>query len=256
MTLTAVVTDPATHARAVGLDPARLPRHAALIMDGNGRWARRRGWERFLGHRRGTDTVRAITTECVKLGIARLTLYAFSSENWSRPRHEVECLMDLLAEFLRHELPTMQEHGVRLQAIGRLDQLPARVRHELDAALAATAANPGTVLCLALSYGGRDELVDAVRHLAARAARGEIDPAAIDAEAVQGALYAPEAADVDVVIRTAGERRISNFLPWQAAYAEFVDHPALWPDFTLQHFRDCLREFAQRERRFGGVPAT
>lgn len=254
MTLTASRVDPSLHARSLGLDPARLPRHAALIMDGNGRWARRRGWERFLGHRRGASTVREITTACVKLGIPRLTLYAFSSENWCRPPAEVDCLMDLLAEFLRDELPAMQENGVRLQAIGRLEQLPERVRRELDASLAATAANSGLVLCMALSYGGRDELVDAVRHLATRAAHGEIDPASIDAEAVQGALYAPEAADVDVVIRTAGERRISNFLPWQAAYAEFVDHPALWPDFSLTDFHDCLREYARRERRFGGVP--
>lgn len=249
----AIATDPAVHARAIGLDPARLPRHAALIMDGNGRWARKRGWERFLGHRRGADTVRAVTTECVKLGIGRLTLYAFSSENWRRPRREVEYLMDLLAEFLRGELPTMQENGVRLQAIGRLDRLPERVRRELDADIAATAGNPGTVLSLALSYGGRDELVDAMRCIAARAARGEIDPALIDADMLQAAMYAPEAADVDVVIRTAGERRISNFLPWQSAYAEFIDHPALWPDFTIEHFRDCLREYAGRERRFGGV---
>lgn len=246
--------DPALHARAAGLDPARLPRHVAVIMDGNGRWARRRGWERFLGHRSGADVVRHITTECVKLGIARLTLYAFSAENWKRPRREVEYLMDLLADFLRSELPTMMENGVRLEAIGRLDQLPPRVRDELAATRAATAANPGMVLCLALSYGGRDELVDAVRLIAQRAARGELDPAAIDAETLASALYAP--ADVDVLIRTAGERRVSNFLPWQTTYAEFVHHSALWPDFTVEAFRSCLRDYAGRERRFGGVPQT
>lgn len=248
---TAAIHDPAAHARSCGLDPARLPRHLAVIMDGNGRWARKRGWERFLGHRRGADTVRAITTECVQLGIQRLTLYAFSSENWSRPPREIAVLMELLAQFLRSELPVMQENNVRLQAIGRLDRLPAEVRAVLDANLAATAGNTGMVLCLALSYGGRDELVDACRRLAARAARGELAPGSIEADTVQAELYASE--DVDLVIRTAGEQRISNFLPWQAAYAEFVTCQPLWPDFTLDDLRACLIEYQGRERRFGLV---
>ncbi len=252
MATAATVPDPAIFARACGLDPARLPQHLALIMDGNGRWARKRGWERFLGHRRGAGTVRAVTTECVQLGIARLTLYAFSSENWNRPRLEVEVLMELLASFLRSELPVMLENNVRLQAIGRLERLPTAVRTALDETLAATAGCTGMDLCLALSYGGRDELVDACRLLAARAVRGELDAAAIDAATVQEALYAGH--EVDLVIRTAGEQRISNFLPWQAAYAEFVTCPALWPDFTLDDLRACLREFAGRERRFGRVP--
>ncbi len=251
MAATAAIRDPAAHARSLGLDPARLPRHLAVIMDGNGRWARKRGWERFLGHRRGADTVRAITTECVQLGIQRLTLYAFSSENWSRPPREIAVLMELLAQFLRSELPVMQENNVRLQAIGRLDRLPAEVRAVLDANLAATAGNTGMVLCLALSYGGRDELVDACRRLAARAARGELLPEAIDTDAVQAELYAGD--DVDLVIRTAGEQRISNFLPWQAAYAEFVTSQPLWPDFTLDDLRACLIEYQGRERRFGLV---
>lgn len=250
----AVATDPATHARAAGLDPARLPRHVALIMDGNGRWAKRRGWERFLGHRHGADTLRTITSECVRLGIPRLTVYAFSSENWRRPQREIAFLMDLLAEFLRSEIPRMQENGVRLRAIGQLHRLPAHVRAALDEALRATAANPGAELTLALSYGGRDELVDACRALAAQAARGEISPDAIDAEALRGALYIPH--EVDVVIRTAGESRVSNFLPWQAAYAEFVTCPALWPDFTVADFRRCLLEYQGRERRFGLVPPS
>lgn len=251
MPVTAAAHDPAAHARSFGLDPARLPRHLAVIMDGNGRWARKRGWERFLGHRRGADTVRAITTECVQLGIQRLTLYAFSSENWSRPPREIAVLMELLAQFLRSELPVMQENNVRLQAIGRLDRLPAEVRAVLDANLAATAGNTGLVLCLALSYGGRDELVDACRRLAARAARGELAPESIDTDAVQAELYAGD--DVDLVIRTAGEQRISNFLPWQAAYAEFVTCQPLWPDFTLDHLHACLIEYQGRERRFGLV---
>ncbi len=239
MAVTAAVRDPAAHARSLGLDPARLPRHLAVIMDGNGRWARKRGWERFLGHRRGADTVRAIT------------LYAFSSENWSRPPREIAVLMELLAQFLRSELPVMLENNVRLQAIGRLDRLPAEVRAVLDANLAATAGNTGMVLCLALSYGGRDELVDACRRLATRAARGELLPEAIDTDTVQAELYAGD--DVDLVIRTAGEQRISNFLPWQAAYAEFVTCRPLWPDFTLDDLRACLIEYQGRERRFGLV---
>jgi undecaprenyl diphosphate synthase len=250
---TVAITDPATSARAAGLDPARLPRHVALIMDGNGRWAKRRGWERFLGHRHGADTLRTITSECVQLGIARLTVYAFSSENWSRPAREVGYLMDLLAEFLRGEIPSMQENGVRLEAIGQLERLPPHVRAALDEALRATTTNTGTVLSLALSYGGRDELIDACRQLAAQAVRGEISPEAIDAEAVKAALYTSQ--DVDVVIRTAGECRVSNFLPWQAAYAEFITCPALWPDFTVADFRSCLLEFQGRERRFGNVKA-
>ncbi|MBN8527211.1 MAG: di-trans,poly-cis-decaprenylcistransferase [Planctomycetes bacterium] len=244
-------TDPATHARAAGLDPARLPRHVALIMDGNGRWAKKRGWERFLGHRHGADTLRTITSECVHLGIARLTVYAFSSENWQRPAREVAYLMDLLAEFLRSEVPRMQENGVRLEAIGQLHRLPAHVRDALSDALRMTAANTGTVLTLALSYGGRDELVDACRAIAAQAARGEIDPAAIDAGSLRAALYT--AHDVDVVIRTAGESRVSNFLPWQAAYAEFITCQPLWPDFTVADFLRCLVEYQGRERRFGLV---
>jgi undecaprenyl diphosphate synthase len=247
--------EPAAYAASHGLDAARLPRHAAIIMDGNGRWARRRGWERILGHRRGTETVRAVTTECVHLGIQRLTLYAFSSENWARPAREVSFLMDLLADFIDSELPTMHEHGVRLTAIGRLARLPGRVRERLDHAIAVTAHNPSTVLCLALSYGGRDELVDACRQLAGRVARGELAPEAIDEAAIQGALYAPQAPDVDVVIRTAAEHRLSNFLPWQSSYAEYVSHPACWPEFTVEDFRACLRDFQGRERRFGAVPA-
>ena len=251
MPATSVLSDPHTHARACGLDPARLPQHAAVIMDGNGRWAKRRGWERFLGHRKGTESVRAVTTACVELGIPRLTLYAFSSENWHRPRREVDYLMDLLAEFLRGEIPTMLDNGVRLTAIGQLDRLPAQVVSALDAARSATRDGTATNLCLALSYGGRDELVAACRQLAQRAVRGEIAPESIDAEVLRGALYSPE--DVDVVIRTAGERRMSNFLPWQAAYAEFIDHAALWPDFTRDDFLACLREYQGRERRFGCV---
>jgi undecaprenyl diphosphate synthase len=229
----------------------------AIIMDGNGRWARTLGWDRTRGHEKGAEAVRAITTASVKLGVRRLTLYAFSAENWQRPQREIDFLMRLLDDFLRAELPTLQENGVRLTAIGRLDRLPEQVRTTLDATIAATAANPNMVLCLALSYGGRDELVDACRALAREAAAGLIDPERIDAAALQAHLYAGPcpfgADDVDVVIRTAGELRLSNFLPWQAIYAEYVSVAALWPDFGPAEYHAALREFQARERRFGGL---
>ncbi|MBA2480770.1 MAG: di-trans,poly-cis-decaprenylcistransferase [Planctomycetes bacterium] len=250
--------DPAHEAaRSAGLDPARLPKHVAIIMDGNGRWAKGRGWDRTRGHRQGADVVRAITTDSVRLGIRRLTLYAFSSENWSRPQIETSYLMRLLDEFLRGELATLQENGVRLEAIGRLDRLPSDVRATLDATRTATAANRNMALCLALSYGGRDEIVDACRAIARDVAAGRLDPQSVDASAVQARLYAGAcrfgADDVDVVIRTAGESRLSNFLPWQAIYAEYVSVAALWPEFTITDYHAALKEFQARERRFGGV---
>lgn len=252
--------DPVAAARAAGLDPARLPRHVAVIMDGNGRWAAAHGWERTRGHEQGAEIVRDVTTESVRLGISRLTLYAFSSENWSRPPAEVAVLMGLLQRFLVNELPTLQDNGVRLTAIGRLELLPIEVRRTLDATIAATAANPNTILSLALSYGGRDELVDAARAIATEVAAGCLKPADIDLAAFQARLYGgacPKGADdVDVVIRTAGEHRLSNFLPWQANYAEYVSLPWPWPEITIERYHHGLREYQGRERRFGCVPAT
>lgn len=254
-----VAADPEAAARAAGLDPARVPRHVAIIMDGNGRWAAEHGWERTRGHEQGAEIVRDVTTESVRLGISRLTLYAFSSENWARPAAEVAVLMGLLQRFLVNELPTLQENGVRLMAIGRLELLPLEVRRTLEATIAATANNPNTILSLALSYGGRDELVDACRALAVAVAAGRLAPQAIDQAAVQAHLYAgrcPKGADdVDVVIRSAGEHRLSNFLPWQANYAEYVSLPWPWPEITIARYHHGLREFQQRERRFGGVKA-
>jgi len=238
---------------SVGLDPARMPRHVAVIMDGNGRWARGRGWTRTRGHRQGAGMVREVTTRSVALGIPRLTLYAFSSENWARPAREVSFLMHLLGDYLDQELPTLQENGVRLEAIGRLERLPESAREKLDRNLRLTADNRRMTLCLALSYGGRDEIVDASRCLAEQVAAGELVAENIDVEAFARCLYAPHAADVDLVIRSAGEQRLSNFLLWQAAYAEFVSVPALWPDFTLDDYHAALREYQGRERRFGGV---
>lgn len=239
------------------VDLARIPRHVAIIMDGNGRWARAHGWVRTRGHEQGAETVRAITTESVRLGIKRLTLYAFSSENWSRPAHEVEVLMRLLERFLRQELPVLQENGVRLAAIGQLDRLPCGVRRVLDECLAATAGNGRMILSLALSYGGRDELVDAARAIARDVAAGRLGPDDVDTDTVRDRLYAgrcPFGADeVDLVIRTAGEQRLSNFLPWQTTYAEYVSAVPCWPDFSIADYHRCLAEFQGRERRFGGL---
>jgi undecaprenyl diphosphate synthase len=222
-------------------------------MDGNGRWATGRSWDRTRGHEQGAEVVRAITTESVALGIARLTLYAFSSENWSRPQAEIDVLMGLLERFLRHELGTLQDNGVRLEAIGNLERLPTSVRATLDEILAATSANRAMVLSLALSYGGRDELVAACRAIAEEVGSGRLCVNAISAQTVQDHLYAPTAPDVDVVIRTAGEMRLSNFLIWQATYAEYVSARALWPDFSVPDYHAALVEFQRRERRFGGL---
>ncbi len=257
--VSAVTPQPSVAASLAGLDPARLPRHVAIIMDGNGRWAQAHGWQRTRGHEKGAEIVRAVTTESVQLGIARLTLYAFSSENWSRPPAEVAVLMGLLQRFLIDELPTLQDNGVRLMAIGQLQRLPAEVRRTLDATIAATRDNPNTILSLALSYGGRDELVDAARALAQAAVEGRLDPAAITAAAFQAQLYAgacPKGADaVDVVIRSAGEQRLSNFLPWQAVYAEYVSVAEPWPEFSVDVYRRALSIYQSRERRFGSVSA-
>lgn len=244
---------PHVHVRSVGLDPTRMPRHVAIIMDGNGRWAKARTWDRTRGHQQGAEVVRTITTESVKLGLERLTLYAFSSENWIRPQHEIDYLMKLLDQFLIGELPTLMDNDVCLEAIGSLNRLPANVRATLDRIITATAGNRTMVLSLALSYGGRDEITDACRAIAAEVAAGRLAPHEITQETVQAHLYAPRAEDVDLVIRTAGEQRLSNFLPWQATYAEYVSVGALWPDFGVTAYHAALAEYQARERRFGGV---
>ena len=231
--------------REAGLDPARMPVHVAMIMDGNGRWARRRGFLRPQGHRQGALTVRMATTESVRLGIRYLTLYAFSSENWARPACEVTALMSLLKEFLISEWSTLESNQVRLRAIGRIDRLPGDVRAVLDQMMAASAGFQRMDLTLALSYGGREEIVDACRALVGRPSES------IDEVTIQGALYAPDLPDVDVVIRTAGEERMSNFLPWQTVYAEFVAAPMTWPEFSPQDYHAALAEFQSRQRRFG-----
>jgi len=235
-----------------GLDPEKLPRHLAIIMDGNGRWALGQGFARTKGHESGADTIRSVTTECARLGLDQLTLYAFSYENWKRPRAETTFLMRLLSKFLVRERPTMMDNNVRLTAIGRLDDLPGPARKELDESIALTSENDGLNLCLALSYGGRTEIVDAIREMVREVAAGTLDPKSIDEAAVSARLYQP-GRDPDLLIRTAGERRISNFLLWQISYAEIFVTDACWPAFSVDELHIALRDYAGRTRKYGGL---
>lgn len=229
------------------------PRHIAIIMDGNGRWARERGLPRLKGHERGAESVRAVTEECVALGVEFLTLYAFSTENWKRPDEEVNGLWVLLEHFLEHELPTMMKNGVRLQTIGRTQELPESTQAKLAETIAATAGNAATTLILALNYSSRTELTDAARSLAADAVAGKIAPADITPELISSRLYTAAYPDPDLLIRTSGELRLSNFLLWQLSYAEFYITPQLWPDFGRAELREAVAQFYRRERRFGAV---
>jgi undecaprenyl diphosphate synthase len=229
------------------------PRHLAIIMDGNGRWAEKRHLPRILGHRRGVETVRKIVTAVRKEEIPFLTLYAFSSENWQRPDEEVGALMGLLGHYLASELKTMRQQDIRLQVIGDTSRLPANVRTILAEAVEETAENRTMTLVLALSYGGRAELVSAARRLAARVLAGEIVPEEIDDAQFVDCLETCGIPDPDLLIRTSGEMRISNFLLWQISYAELVITPTLWPDFRRPQFNEALEEYARRHRRFGGI---
>ncbi len=234
----------------------RIPSHVAIIMDGNGRWARKRMLNRVKGHERGTETVRAIVRASREIGIPFLTLYAFSTENWARPRTEVMALMSLLKRFLTRERAEMMENDIRLNAIGDIDRLPDDVRAALDETLRTTAGNKGLRLTLSLSYGSRAEIVSAVREIARKAAGGELDPASISEETVADHLYTREMPDPDLLIRTSGEMRISNFLLWQIAYSEIFVTDTLWPDFNREEYLDILRAYGLRERRFGKVSET
>lgn len=226
-----------------------LPRHVAIIMDGNGRWAEARDLPRVEGHRAGADAVRDVTRAARRLGIEALTLYAFSTENWGRPEPEVDALMLLLAEFLESERDELMRNGIRLNAIGQLDRLPPPVARRLDAVRAETARNHGTTLTLALSYGGRQEIVRAAR--SAAAAKG----AALEAADLEAGLWTADLPELDLLVRTSGERRISNFLLWQCAYAELVFTDVLWPDFRDAELFSAIAEFQARERRFGRTGA-
>ena len=229
----------------------KIPEHVAIIMDGNGRWAKKRGLPRVAGHRAGADSVRKIVESCDALDIKFLTLYAFSSENWSRPEKEVKALMELLERFLKDKTPEMMEDNVRLQAIGRLSMLPDHVRIELDKAIEATAENTGVTMNLALSYGGREEIVDAAKELVRKAVDGEITADDVTNDAFAAQIYTAGMPDPDLLIRTSGELRLSNFLLWQLSYAEIVITDKLWPDFRHDALVDALGEYTKRERRFG-----
>jgi undecaprenyl diphosphate synthase len=232
-----------------------LPRHVAIIMDGNGRWATSRGLGRVRGHEAGIRTVEQVVEHCARLGIGVLTLYAFSSENWQRPATEVRALMDLLRLFLRREVARLRRHNIRLRAIGRLERLDAAVRDELAAACRRTADGDGMILNLAISYGSRDELTAAVRQLAREVRAGTLEPDAIDEERLAMALDTAGLPDPDLLIRTGGEYRVSNFLLWQAAYAELAFTDTLWPDFTPAELDRIFADYRRRERRFGKISA-
>jgi len=240
-------------ALARAIDAERLPAHIAVIMDGNGRWARRRGMPRIAGHKAGVESVRITVETCARLGVQALTLYAFSVENWKRPRAEVETLWRLLRIYLRSELPVMHRHDIRFTAIGRLDALPSFVRGELESVIAATASNSGMQLNLAINYGGRAELVDAIRALVEDARRGALFNEEIDEAAISARLYTAGMPDPDLLIRTSGEMRVSNFLLWQIAYAELYVTETLWPDFSRGELLRAILDYQKRDRRFGGI---
>jgi undecaprenyl diphosphate synthase len=238
-------------ARAEVVAPKVLPRHMAIIMDGNGRWARKRFLPRIEGHRNGAKTVRMVVEEARRLGIRHLTLFAFSTENWRRPEDEVGGLMHLFVQHLESELELLLRNDIRLRAMGNLARLPAPVRELLQRNEERTKHLTGMDLILAVSYGGRDELVQAMRSIGTRIKSGELSPADVTEEVVSHSLYLPDVPDPDLLIRTSDENRISNFLLWQLAYAEIVVSPQLWPEFSRDELYRCLHVFAGRNRRFG-----
>lgn len=232
---------------------ATLPTHVAIVMDGNGRWAKQRGLPRVEGHRNGVESVRAVVRAAGEVGIKYLTLYAFSVENWNRPKDEVDTLMKYLARFLKNEIGELTRNNVRLEVIGQIYRLPEFVQEQLRKTMASLAKNNGLTLILALSYGGRQEIVEGVRAIAAKAKAGRLDPAEINEQLISQHLYTHHYPDPDLLIRTSGELRVSNFLLWQISYAEFVVTETLWPDFRRPEFFAALEEYTRRHRRFGGV---
>ena len=233
--------------------PPVVPGKVAVIMDGNGRWARERGKPRVEGHRVGAESVRVVTRTCARWGVDVLTLYAFSLENFRRPKKEVDFLMKLLARFLVRERREIMDNGIRFRVIGRREMLPSRVRGLIARLEEMSAANEGMKLVLALAYGGRAEIADAARAIAERAARGEIEPGEVNESLLEDHLYDPDVREVDLLIRTAGEMRISNFLLWQISYAEFHVSPVCWPEFREEELRAAFLDFAGRKRKFGGL---
>jgi undecaprenyl diphosphate synthase len=232
---------------------ASLPTHIAVIMDGNGRWAKQRGLPRVEGHRNGAESVRAIVRACGEIGVKYLTVYAFSVENWSRPKEEVDTLMKLLARYLKSEVAELDKCNVRLEVIGQIYRLPEFVQQQLKKTKEILSKNTGLTVVMALSYGGRTEIVDAVRAIANKAKNGKLDPEEINEETIAQHLYTKGIPDPDLLIRTSGEMRVSNFLLWQISYAELVVTPVLWPDFRKPQLFEALEEYARRHRRFGGI---
>lgn len=229
------------------------PRHIAIIMDGNGRWARERGLPRLKGHEQGAESVRRVTEACAELGVEFLTVYAFSTENWKRPRTEIDALMLLLEHFLAQELPVLMKNNIRLQAIGRIHDLPESCQHALADVIAQTAGNTATTLVLALSYSGRSEILEAVKSLCRESATGSLDPEQLDDRLFSERLFTKDLPDPDLLIRTSGEMRLSNFLLWQLSYTEIYVTQKLWPDFGKGDLEEAILDFHQRERRFGGL---
>lgn len=230
-----------------------IPRHIAIIMDGNGRWAREQGLARIRGHEQGAESVRAILRACAELGVDYLTLYAFSTENWKRPKTEVAALMKLLERFLKKETPELMERNVRLQAIGRLTDLPEACQRELHRAIEKTAGNTSTTLVLALSYSGRLEIIDGIKSIVRQVQLGHIDSAMIDVEMFSKHLYTRYYPDPDLLIRTSGEMRISNFLLWQLSYTEMYVTKKMWPEFRKADLLEAIAEYSKRQRRYGGL---
>jgi undecaprenyl diphosphate synthase len=235
------------------VDWARIPQHVAVIMDGNGRWAARRGKPRIFGHRAGAESVRVIVDSAARLGAKALTLYAFSTENWKRPEDEIKALMRMLIRYLNNELEKVHKQGIRFQAIGRLEALSPKVRKEILRAMEVTKNNKEMTLSVALNYGGRAEIVDACRAAAEKILQNGADPEKITEETIAENLYTRGLPEVDLMIRTSGEFRISNFLLWQLAYSEIYVTPTLFPDFRLKDFLEAVLDFQRRERRFGGI---
>lgn len=243
-----------SRAVAAGIDLSRLPHHVAVIMDGNGRWARQRGLPRVQGHYEGAEATKRLVHACRELGVEALTVYSFSTENWNRPPNEVEAIMGLMEWRLREEIDELDAYDIVFRASGRISEVPESLQDEIRRATLRTKNNSGMVFNVAINYGGRAEIIDAVRALAQRCVEGEISPQDIDEEQFTRHLYAPELPDPDLLIRTGGEMRISNFLIWQVAYAELVVLPILWPQFQEKHLFDAVREYQRRQRRFGGLP--
>ncbi len=233
------------------IDIKKLPQHLAIIMDGNGRWAKQKGLFRSMGHENGTKAVKEITEACAEINIPFLTLYAFSTENWNRPKLEVELLMKLLVSSLKKEIKTLQENNIKLNAIGNVDALQTKVKKELFDVIEKTKDNTRMTLTLALSYGSREEITKTIKEISLKVKKGLISPFEIDEQIIQNHLYTKDLPDVDLLIRTSGEQRISNFLLWQIAYAELYFTEVLWPDYTKEHLFESILNYQNRERRFG-----